>query len=78
MFQRTLTRKGRIAAPPLQHSFERVTDFCTRCGAHRSSVWLEEWPTSCPAGPNVVGISHLLAMRHVAGAPAPQQPGSRL
>lgn len=74
MVRRSVSRKGASESRP-QHAFERFTDFCTHCGAHRSSVWLEEWPVSCPAGPNVVGISHLLAIRHVAEAA--QQPGLR-
>jgi hypothetical protein len=58
------------------HHFDRLTDFCRRCGAHRSSVWLGEWPTLCPAGANVVGISHILAIRHIAAAPLlPLRPG---
>jgi hypothetical protein len=48
------------------HRFDGLTDFCTQCGVHRSSVWLDEWPATCPAGANVVGISHLLALRHLA------------
>ena len=48
------------------HRFDRRTDFCTACGAHRTSVWLDEWPARCPAGPNVIAISHLLALRHIA------------
>ncbi len=61
---------GLSKTPPSQtcHSFDRVTDFCTQCGAHRSSIWLGEWPQTCPAGPNVVGISHLLAQRYIAEA----------
>jgi hypothetical protein len=81
MFSRALKRgKRRAPAPRPEHSFERFTDFCTQCGAHRSSVWLEEWPTDCPAGPNVIGISHILAMRHIGSASGPspiRQPNPR-
>ena len=70
MTRSTLLRKPRNVAAQHSHSFEFHTDFCIRCGAHRSSVWLKEWPASCPAGPNVVAISHILAFRHLAGAAA--------
>jgi hypothetical protein len=81
MFSRALMHgKRRALAPRPEHSFECFTDFCTQCGAHRSSIWLDEWPTDCPAGSNVIGISHILAMRHIGSAPGSsprQKPGPR-
>ncbi len=65
MFHRS-HRLSKTPAAQIVHSFDRLTDFCTQCGAHRSSVWLEEWPKACPASPNVIGISHLLARRYMA------------
>lgn len=64
---------SRAAGRPSAHSFERFTDFCTRCGAHRSSVWLQEWPAACPGEANVIGISHILAIRHLAMTPVPSR-----
>jgi hypothetical protein len=61
-------RKRRAEAAPPAHRFDALTDFCTQCGAHRSSVWFAAWPVDCPAGANAVGISHLLARRHLATA----------
>ena len=67
MFYRRFKRsKPATRAAEHAHRFDRLTDFCTRCGVHRSSVWLDEWPATCPAGSNVIGISHLLALRHLA------------
>ncbi len=59
---------GKMLAPSARpaHHFDDLTDFCTQCGAHRSSVWLAEWPARCPAETNVIGISHLLARRYLA------------
>lgn len=59
---------GKMLAPQTRpaHHFDDLTDFCTQCGAHRSSVWLAEWPARCPAETNVIGISHLLARRYLA------------
>lgn len=75
MFRRRFrSGKAWASAAPLAHHFDDLTDFCTHCGAHRSSVWLAEWPAACPAGPNVVGISHLLATRHVAAAAFTRSP----
>lgn len=51
------------------HRFDDRTDFCTRCGAHRTSIWLDLWPARCPAAANVTGISHILALRHLAATP---------
>lgn len=79
MLPRPFSRKRRAALPHREHDFEQATDFCRHCGAHRSSIWLEEWPAACPATANVVGISHVLALRHLAGAPAAYgAPGRRL
>jgi hypothetical protein len=58
--------KPQAQSLPPAHRFDALSDFCTECGAHRSSVWLALWPSRCPAGDNVVGISHLLARRHLA------------
>jgi hypothetical protein len=67
MFRGPFNRiKPATRAPEHPHRFDGLTDFCTQCGVHRSSVWLDEWPLTCPAGSNVVGISHLLALRHLA------------
>ncbi len=52
-----------LEAEHLPHDFEPFTDFCRGCGTHRSSLWLSESPLHCPAGPNVIAISHLLALR---------------
>lgn len=60
------------------HRFDDLTDFCTQCGVHRSSIWLDEWPSTCPAGANVVGISHLLALRHLAAGMQNAPPPSPL
>jgi hypothetical protein len=67
MFHRPFKRrKPATQAAEHAHCFDGLTDFCTQCGVHRSSIWLDEWPSTCPAGSNVVGISHLLALRHLA------------
>jgi hypothetical protein len=68
MSDRSRKRRKRHEAPPPAHRFDALTDFCTQCGAHHSSVWLAVWPADCPAGANVVGISHVLALRHLAAA----------
>jgi hypothetical protein len=74
MFYRRFKRsKPATRAAMHAHHFDALTDFCMQCGVHRSSVWLDEWPSTCPAGANVVGISHLLALRHLATT-APSAP----
>ncbi|HWI28063.1 MAG TPA: hypothetical protein VN668_13905 [Stellaceae bacterium] len=67
------------AAPRLDHRFDDRTDFCTVCGVHRTNVRLNLWPARCPAAANVTGISHILALRHLAATaettlPAGPQP----
>lgn len=79
MFRRPLKRsKPETRAAAHAHRFDDLTDFCTQCGVHRSSVWLDEWPSTCPAGANVVGISHLLALRHLAAGAQNAPPLSSL
>jgi hypothetical protein len=64
------SRRSPLRCTSATHLFDHLTDFCTQCGAHRSSIWLEEWPRSCPAAENVIGISHLLARRAVSAGSA--------
>ncbi len=50
----------------MNHSWDRYTEFCIKCGAGRIQIERGDRPVECVADENVTGISHHIAYRRLS------------